>query len=184
MPGNQVVSTLHQPKNDILVFFKFLQKKVSLLDKKAPAHFCIIWGVVIWKNQVAKPLDLFSKSRKIISYAKKPVHTAKNFFLQKFEKCQDVILGQRNVETACVRASRASPGRKWPGLRVVCSKNFSRATFFVFWSTQMVDIYLSYLLVKQIWWKNAVWASFTYTSCLIFIFLIYAYSELFAYLEL
>ena len=56
-----------------------------------------------------------------------------------------------------VRASRASPGQKWAGLRAVCSKNFSRATFFVFWSTQMVDIYLSYLLMKQIWWKSAVW---------------------------
>ena len=41
-----------------------------------------------------------------------------------------------------VRASRASPAEKLQGLRVVCSKNFSRA---VFWSTQMVDIYLSYL---------------------------------------
>ena len=49
-----------------------------------------------------------------------------------------------------VRASRASPGQKWPGLRVVYYKNFSWATFLVFWSTQMVDIYLSYLPVKQI----------------------------------
>ena len=56
-----------------------------------------------------------------------------------------------------VLASRASPGQKWPGLRVFCSKNFSRATFFVFGSTQMVDICLSYLPVKQIWWKSAVW---------------------------
>ena len=39
-----------------------------------------------------------------------------------------------------LRASRASPAQKSQGLRVVCSKNFSRATFFVFWSTQMVDI--------------------------------------------
>ena len=50
-------------------------------------------------------------------------------------------------------ASRASPAQKLQGLRVVCSKNFSRATFFVFWSTQMVDIYLSYQPVKQILYK-------------------------------
>ena len=31
--------------------------------------------------------------------------------------------------------------------------NFSSATFFVFMSTQMVDMYLSYLPIKQIWWK-------------------------------
>ena len=34
--------------------------------------------------------------------------------------------------------------------------NFSRTTFFVFMSTQMVDVYLSYLPMKQIWWKSAV----------------------------
>ena len=56
-----------------------------------------------------------------------------------------------------LRTSRASPAQKSQGLRVVCSKNFSRATFFVFWSTQMVDIYLSYLPMKKIWWKSAVW---------------------------
>ena len=37
------------------------------------------------------------------------------------------------------------------------SKNFSRATFFVFWGTHLVDRYLSYLPVKQIWRKSAVW---------------------------
>jgi hypothetical protein len=34
-----------------------------------------------------------------------------------------------------VWASRASPAQKSQGLRVVYSKNFSRATFFVFWVT-------------------------------------------------
>ena len=57
MPGHEAVSTLHRPKNDILAFFKFLQKKVSRLDKKAPALFCTVLGVVICKNHVAKPLD-------------------------------------------------------------------------------------------------------------------------------
>ena len=45
--GETVVSTLHWSKNDIMSFFNFLQKKVSRLDKKVPAHICIILGVVI-----------------------------------------------------------------------------------------------------------------------------------------
>ena len=50
-------------------------------------------------------------------------------------------MGQCNVETV-------SPVQ-WQGLRVVLSKNFSRATFFIFSSTQMVDMYLSYMPMKQ-----------------------------------
>ena len=50
----------------------------------------------------------------------------------------DVMLRQSHIW-----ASRASPAQKLQGLRVVCSKNFSRATFFVFWSNQMVDIYFT-----------------------------------------
>ena len=56
-----------------------------------------------------------------------------------------------------LQASRASPAQKSRGLRVVLSKKFSRTTFFVFWVTYLVDIYLSYLPMKQIWWKSAVW---------------------------
>ena len=40
----------------------------------------------------------------------------------------DVTLRQ----CCCVQASRASPAQKSQGLRVDYSKNFSRATFFVF----------------------------------------------------
>ena len=53
------VLTLHRPKNDILPFLKFLQKKVFRLDKKAPAHFYTTLGVVICKNDVARPLHSF-----------------------------------------------------------------------------------------------------------------------------
>ena len=53
-----------------------------------------------------------------------------------------------------VRASRA---QKLQGLRVVNLKNFSRATFFVFWGIQLFDRFMSYLPVKQIWRKSAVW---------------------------
>ena len=38
LPGQETVSALRQLKNDILPFFKFLQKKVSWLDKKASVH--------------------------------------------------------------------------------------------------------------------------------------------------
>ena len=55
-----------------------------------------------------------------------------------------------------LQASRASHAQKSRGLRLVLSKNFSRAAFFVFWVTYLVDIYLSYLPMKQIWWKSAV----------------------------
>ena len=47
-------------------------------------------------------------------------------------------------------ASRASPAQKMRGLRVVYSKNFSRATFFVFWVSQLVDMFLNNLPIKQI----------------------------------
>ena len=45
MLGQEAVSTLQQVKNEILSFFKFLQKKVSGPDKKIPAHFCNLWGL-------------------------------------------------------------------------------------------------------------------------------------------
>ena len=54
------------------------------------------------------------------------------------------------------RSSRASPAQKLQGLIVVYSKNFSRATFFVFWGTHLVDRFLSYLAVKQIRGESAV----------------------------
>ena len=69
----------------------------------------------------------------------------------------DVMLRQSRL-----RASRASPAQKLQDLRVVPSKNFSRATFFVFWVTYLVDIYLNKIPMKQIWWKSAV------CSCLCF----------------
>ena len=50
-----------------------------------------------------------------------------------------------------VWVSRASPAEKSQGLRVVYSKNFSMATFFVFWGIHLVDRFLSYLPVKQVW---------------------------------
>ena len=49
-----------------------------------------------------------------------------------------------------VRISRASPALKLQGLRVVYSKNFLRATFFVLWGSHLVDRFSSYLPMKRI----------------------------------
>ena len=53
--------------------------------------------------------------------------------IKKLAECHfmaDVMLKQ-----SCIPASRANLPKKLQGLRVASSKNFSRATFFVFWST-------------------------------------------------
>ena len=70
-PRHEAVSTLHWHKNDILTFFKFLQKKVSLLDKKASANFFYnFWGCNL-KNHGAKPLSaekIFSHAEMVFCY--------------------------------------------------------------------------------------------------------------------
>ena len=66
------------------------------------------------------------------------------------------ILGQCNVETALCPGLQGLSCSKVAGFEDGLFINFSRATFFVFMFTQMVDVYLSYLAMKQIWWKSAV----------------------------
>ena len=59
----------------------------------------------------------------------------------------------------CIWASRASLAQKWPGLRVVFFQKISRATFFVFWATQLVNIFwviCPQVPMKQIRRKSAV----------------------------
>ena len=47
--------------------------------------------------------------------------------------------------------------KKFPGsIKEISCTYFSMDTFFVFWRTQLVAIYLSYLPMKQIWRKSAV----------------------------
>ena len=92
MPGSQAISTLHRPKNDILSFFKFLQKKVSQLVKKAQAHFHPTLGVVICKNHVVRPLHSFNKYRKIL------FSSMETFFCTNLENVGMSFLGQCNVE--------------------------------------------------------------------------------------
>ena len=145
MPGSEAVSTLHWLKNDILSFFKFLQKKVSRLVKNTPENFCINLGVVIWKNHVAKHLDSFNKCRKFL------LSSQETCFCRNLKNDRTSFLDQCNVEAA---SSIASSAQKMRGLRVVNSKNFSRATSFVFW------VFLNNLPMKQFWRKSAVWACF------------------------
>ena len=92
-PGGETVSTLHRPKNDIPTFFKFLQKKVSRLDKKAPVHFYTIFGVVICKNHVARPLHSFNKCREPL------VSSLETFFCRNLKNVGMSFLGRCNVET-------------------------------------------------------------------------------------
>ena len=134
MPGSEAVSTTHWPKNDILSCFKFLQKKVSRLVKNTPENFCINLGVVIWKNHVAKHLDSFNKCRKFL------LSSQETCFCRNLKNDRTSFLDQCNVEAA---SSIASSAQKMRGLRVVNSKNFSRATSFVFW------VFLNNLPMKQ-----------------------------------
>ena len=92
MPRSEAVSTLHRPKNDILSFFKFLQKKVSRLVKKAPALFDPTLGVVICKNHVVRPLHSFNKCREPL------VSSLETFFCRNLKNVGMSFLGRCNVE--------------------------------------------------------------------------------------
>ena len=91
--------------------------------------------------------ELFCQARKLFSVESRRM-TECHFWT-------NVMLRQPHV-----RASRASPAQKSQGLRVDHSKNFSRAIFFVFWGTHLVNRCLSYFPVKQIFRISAVWWCF------------------------
>ena len=143
-PEHGTISTLHWLKNDILPFFKFLQKKVSQLVKKAQAHFYPTLGVVICKNHVVRPLHSFNKYRKIL------FSSLETFFCRNLENVGMSFLGQCNVEIVPVPGFQGLSCSKTVGWRVVCSKKLSMATFFIFWVSYLVDSFLSYLPVKRI----------------------------------
>ena len=125
-PRHGTVSTLHQPKYDILPFFKFLQKKVSQLNKKAPAHFYPTLGVVICKNHFVRPLHSFKKCRKFL------LSSLETFFCRNLENVGMSFWANVMLRQSHVWASRAYPAQKPQGLRLVCSKKFSMAAFFLF----------------------------------------------------
>jgi hypothetical protein len=87
---------------------------------------------------VAKPLDSFNKCKKILLLSQETFFSAEVRKMTEFHFWANVMLRQ-----PCVQAARASPAQKLPGLRVVYSKNFSRATFFVFCGTHLADRFLS-----------------------------------------
>ena len=140
-PRHEAVSTLNWQKKDIMAFFKFLHKKVSQLHKKASAHFFYNF----WGFNLKKSWGKASKCRKNISYSKK-LFSAEIWKMPGCHFCTNVMLKQSHVQ-----ASRASPGQKWPDLRVFISKTF-QGLHFLFSGPLRLTIYI-YLLVKQIWWK-------------------------------
>jgi hypothetical protein len=125
------------------------------LTKKTNAHFWIILRVVSCKNHVAKPLDSFNRCSNFL------LSSQETFFCRNWKKDRLSFLGRCNVETASLAGWHLGPLLlKSPGVwGWFYPKNFSRATFLVFWVTQLVDMFLSYLPVKQIWRKSAVWVS-------------------------
>ena len=123
-PGGETVSTLHWPKNDIPKFLKFLQKKASRVDKKAPAHFYTILGVVICKNHVARPLLSFNKCRKSL------LSSLETFFCRNLKNVGMSFLGRCNVETVSLPGFQGLSCSKVAGFEGSLFVNFSRATFF------------------------------------------------------
>ena len=123
-------STLHQSKNKIPTFFKFFQKKVSRLDKRNFLHLLNeCRGLATCFLQITTPQTCLTMCR---SFFVKP----ENFFMQKHKKWLTVIFWANVMQRqSCVWASRSSSAQKSQGWRVVYSKNFSRATFFIFWVT-------------------------------------------------
>ena len=143
-PGSETVSTLHRPKNDIPTFFKFLQKKVSQLVKKAPAHFYPTLGVVICKNNVVRPLQSFNKYRKFL------FSSLESFFCRNLENVGMSFLGQCNVEIVSCPGFQGLSCSKTAGFEGGLFQKIFIGYIFVFWVTYLVDSFLSYLPVKRI----------------------------------
>ena len=122
-PGTGTISRLHGLKNDILSFFKFLQKKVSQLVKKAQAHFYPTLGVVICKNHVVRPLHSFNKYRKILFSSLEP------FFCRNLENVGMSCLGQCNVEIVPFPGFQGLSCSKTAGFESGLFQKFSMATF-------------------------------------------------------
>ena len=72
------------------------------------------------------------------------------FFCRYLKNAKMSFLGQCNVETASCLGLQGLSCSKVAGFEGSLFIKFSRATFFIFMSNQMVDVYLSYLPMKQI----------------------------------
>jgi hypothetical protein len=104
---------------------------------------------------LVRPLHSFNKYRKFL------LSSLETFFCRNLENFGMYFWANVMLSQSLYQASRASPAQKPQVLRVVCSKNFSMATFFVFVVTYLVDSFLSYLPVKRIWRNRAVCTSST-----------------------
>ena len=113
MPRNETVSTLHRPTNEVLSSFKFLQKKDSWLEKKFPT--LIKW--IYWFCHLMFA-NFNPQSYKEVCQD--------FFFLQKFEKWENVVFGPH------FQASRASPAQKSRGFRVIVSQKLFKSYIFLF----------------------------------------------------
>ena len=71
----------------------------------------------------------FNKCRKFL------LSSLETFFCRNWKNVGMSFWANVMLRQSHVWASRASPAQKPQGLRVVCSKKFSMATFFVFWVT-------------------------------------------------
>ena len=109
--------------SDIL---KFLQKNFPDLIKEISCTY-VTWFLLITAPKLYKNLEEpFCQAGKLFS--------AKIWKLASCHFWAIVMLRQSRL-----RATRASPAKRLQGLRVVSSKNFSGAPFFVFWFTYLVD---------------------------------------------
>ena len=80
MPRCEAVSTLHWPKIEILPFIKFLQKKLSQLEKIIVCTYCMNLDVlthIFFSNH--NPPKLYKNVQELFCQAWK-------LFLQKFKK--------------------------------------------------------------------------------------------------
>jgi hypothetical protein len=122
-------------------------RKSFLASQKSSFTFLPHFGGCNLKTSFSNPVDSFNKWKKFFCQDRK-LFSADIQNMTEFHFWANVMLRQPHVW--------ASPAQKSQGLRVGYSKNFSGATFVVFWGTHLVDRYLSYLSVKQIWRKSAV----------------------------
>ena len=117
------------PKMTHWNFSNFCRKKIPGLIKDIfctywmkvevlPHDFCNLWPPKLYKN-VQEPF----------------FPSLETFFCWNLKNVRMSIWANVMLRQSRLRASRASPVQKSRSLRVVHSKNFSRATFYVFWVT-------------------------------------------------
>ena len=98
---------------------------------------------------MAKPLDSFNKFKKIL------LSSQETFFCRNLENDR-ISLGRCNAETVSRPGIYGLSCSKVAGFEGGLFQNFSRATFFVFWGSHLVDRVLSYLQITNLEKKCSV----------------------------